>query len=308
MSDLEKSISVIIPVFRAEQYVAAAVASVLQHPCVAEVLLIEDGSPDDSLSICQQLAEQYERVQLLTHGPGINKGAGPSRNLGIRNAISEWIAFLDADDFWLPERFNATWSTLAAHPDADGIYECLGIHYETPELANKWQQQMRLEVTTLSQPVAPEQLIYAMAPLGKMGWFSGDALLVKKSLLTACGMYSALPLNQDTELFMKLALKGRLYAGNIQLPVAVRRVHEHNRISAGNARLYANRFLLWKAFSAWCIREGYRGKLIRKVWWQWLKVTLVHIRNAGNLQQQVAAVFRKLPVLFRMRLLLRMLG
>lgn len=308
MSDLEKSISVIIPVYRAEQYVAAAVESALQHPCVAEVLLIEDGSPDDSLCVCRKLAEQYERVHLLTHGPGVNRGAGPSRNIGIRNAKSEWIAFLDADDFWLPERFGATWSTLAAHPDADGIYECLGIHYETPEVAKKWQQQGRPEATTLRRAVAPEQLIYSMAPLGKAGWFSGDALVVKKALLTACGMYSALPLNQDTELFMKLALKGRLYAGNIESPVAVRRVHANNRISADNSRLYANRYLLWKAFSAWCIREGYRGKLIRKVWWQWLKVTRVNIRKSGNVQQQLAAVFRKVPVLFQPRLLLRMIG
>ena len=308
MHELEKRISVVIPVYQAGQYVTAAVESAVQHTCVEEVLLIEDGSTDNSLEICLQLAYQYPKVQLLTHGAGINKGAGPSRNLGIRAARCAWIAFLDADDRWLAERFDVTWKTLEAHPDADGVYECLGIHYEDAALAGQWRRQMGFETTTLREAVAPEELIYAMAPLGKLGWFSGDALLVKKTLLLECGLYSSLPLNQDTELFMKLALKGRLYPGNIQTPVAVRRVHARNRISGDSRALYANRLLLWKAFSTWCLSEGYRGRLIRKVWWQWLRVVIVHGKKTTGWTGKLKALLGSIQQLLQPRLLLRMFG
>ena len=95
-------ISVIIPVYNAAAYVRQAVESALAQPEVREVLLVEDGSPDNALEVCQQLAAEHQRVILLHHPNGENRGAGASRNLGMRNAHFPIIAFLDADDYYLP--------------------------------------------------------------------------------------------------------------------------------------------------------------------------------------------------------------
>ena len=99
---MEFRISVIIPVYNAADFVANAVQSALDQPETVEVLLIEDGAPDNSLEVCQALTEQYETVRLYRHSGGVNLGAGASRNLGMQNSTEDFIAFLDADDFWLP--------------------------------------------------------------------------------------------------------------------------------------------------------------------------------------------------------------
>src|SRR5687767_10956534 len=100
-------ISVIIPVYNAEKYVTQAVESALQFEEVYEVILIEDKSPDNALEVCRQLAEKNDRVKLFQHPDKGNHGAGPTRNLGLENATGDFIAFLDADDYYLPNRFDA---------------------------------------------------------------------------------------------------------------------------------------------------------------------------------------------------------
>jgi glycosyltransferase involved in cell wall biosynthesis len=70
--------------------------------------LDEDGSPNGGLETCQQLAQQYSKIKLLRHPNGCNMGPSASRNLGIKNAIFEYVAFLDADDYYIRNRFKKT--------------------------------------------------------------------------------------------------------------------------------------------------------------------------------------------------------
>ncbi len=90
------SISVIIPVYNALNFVEEAVLSCLNCPQVAEIILVEDGSRDDSLQECLRLQKTHNRVKVETHPNNENRGAGASRNLGLANATGDFIAFLDA--------------------------------------------------------------------------------------------------------------------------------------------------------------------------------------------------------------------
>src|SRR5687768_1176577 len=98
-------VSVIIPVYNAEKYLRGAVESAVNLEDVGEILLIEDKSPDNALQLCHQLAKEFDKVRVFTHPHGENKGAGASRNLGIEKSTLDYIAFLDADDWYLPNRF-----------------------------------------------------------------------------------------------------------------------------------------------------------------------------------------------------------
>ena len=69
-------ISVVIPVYNAAPFLKKAVFSALRQPETAEVILIEDGSEDNSRAICQSLKEQYKRVVFFQHAQGGNLGAG----------------------------------------------------------------------------------------------------------------------------------------------------------------------------------------------------------------------------------------
>ena len=121
-------VSVIIPVYNDGRHVAAAVSSALRQPEVAEILLVEDGSEDGSLAICKQLAEADRRTSCLRHPQGDNRGCAESRNLGIRSATGEFIAFLDADDHYLDGRFTTAVEILTNDPSLDGIYGLSLIH------------------------------------------------------------------------------------------------------------------------------------------------------------------------------------
>ena len=80
--------------------------SVLQLEDVKEILLIEDKSTDNSLEVCKKLENEFENVKLFQHPDKRNHGAGATRNLGLKMATADFVAFLDADDYYLPNRFD----------------------------------------------------------------------------------------------------------------------------------------------------------------------------------------------------------
>ena len=101
MSD-KQLVSCIIIFFNAEKFLGEAIESVFAQTYKNwELLLVDDGSTDDSTTIALNYAEQYpEKVCYLEHEGHQNRGMSATRNLGIRLATGEYIAFLDADDIW----------------------------------------------------------------------------------------------------------------------------------------------------------------------------------------------------------------
>ena len=91
-------VSVIIPVYKAEQYIHKCINSVLsQTYSDFELLLVDDESPDNSGNICEEYARKDKRVRVFHKKNG---GVSSARNLGLENAQGEWVTFLDSDD-WL---------------------------------------------------------------------------------------------------------------------------------------------------------------------------------------------------------------
>lgn len=92
------TLSIIIPVYKVENYLERCVLSVLnQNYQDTEVVLVDDGSPDNCPQICDELAERDARVKVVHKRNG---GLASARNEGIRNAMGKYIAFLDSDDQW----------------------------------------------------------------------------------------------------------------------------------------------------------------------------------------------------------------
>ncbi len=113
-------VSVIMPCYNAARYVAEAVESVMgQTYGQVELIVVDDGSSDDSVMVVQEQAQRYPGCITLLHT--IRKGPYPARNLGLKHCRGNLIAFLDADDWWLPETLNKLYATLREH-DADLAY------------------------------------------------------------------------------------------------------------------------------------------------------------------------------------------
>jgi GT2 family glycosyltransferase len=114
MSEAKPLISVIMPCFNAAPYVAEAVESALcQSHGNVELIVVDDGSNDGSQGILAELAERHPGRLLLLQSSRV--GPYPARNLGLKRAKGEFIAFLDADDWWLPDTLEKLFSALAEH-------------------------------------------------------------------------------------------------------------------------------------------------------------------------------------------------
>ena len=256
----EFNVSVIIPVYNAAGYVSQAVESALAQPETAEVLLIEDGSPDNALEICQGLASKYEKVKLLRHPDGENQGAGASRNLGMRSAGEDFIAFLDADDYYLPDRFAAASEIFRLDPACEGVYEAVGMQVESGEGMERWQAagKSTSQLQTISPGISPENLAEVLIK-GDKGYFHLNALVIRKSALEKVGLMNEfLRLHQDTEFILRVAFTARLLPGRLDTPVAVWRVHQANRISAPRSLVvqYRDRMRYWRSLYQWVRQNG----------------------------------------------------
>ena len=228
-------VSVIIPVYNAEKFIRKAVESAVFLEEVGEIILIEDKSPDNALEVCEVLENEYRKVKLFQHPDKRNHGAGASRNLGIEKAQFDYIAFLDADDYFLSNRFLKDKEILINNHEIDGVYNALGIYYYS-ENARKnfldagYEYQ---EFLTLTDEVPPEELFYVLFgchPTVK-GEFSTVTITVRKSIFEKIGVFNTnLPLKQDTHLWRRMAAKCKLAAGNLTEAVAIRGVHENNRM------------------------------------------------------------------------------
>ncbi len=117
-------VSAIIIFLNAERFIGEAVESVLAQTYDHwELLLVDDGSTDGSTQVALRYAEQYAgRVHYLEHPGHQNRGMSASRNLGISRARGEYVAFLDADDIWLPHSMQRQVAILSSYPQAGMVY------------------------------------------------------------------------------------------------------------------------------------------------------------------------------------------
>ncbi len=244
-------VSIITPVYNAEKYLRKAVESAVSLEEVGEVILVEDKSPDNALDLCKTLENEYKKVKLFQHPDKGNHGAGASRNLGINNATYDYIAFLDADDYYLPNRFLKDKSIFYSKPETEGVYSALGIHYysnKAKEIFKKAGFEYQ-EFLTISHPVPPDELfnvLFNSHPFAK-GEFSTNNITLKKSVFKKIGLFNTeLKLRQDIHLWKRLAAFCILEAGEINQPTAIRGVHEENRMTQKKEHLkYVD--LWWKS-------------------------------------------------------------
>ena len=187
--------SVVIPAYNAARFVAAALDSVAgQTFRDFEIVVVDDGSSDDTAARVTSWREHHHDIELeLVSQP--NKGIGGSRNSGIRKSRGEFVAFLDVDDTWMPEKLASVATFLGEHPEVD-----LVCHHE-------WMDRGNGALRRLSHgPHASyEDLLF------KGNTISTSAVTVRRTLLDRIGGFSEdLSINgvEDYDLWLRLARSG----------------------------------------------------------------------------------------------------
>lgn len=266
------NISVIIPVYNAAEFLEKAVNSALQFEEVKEIILIDDKSTDNSLLVCQKLSENNEKIKLFQHPDKGNHGAGATRNLGLEKASQNFIAFLDADDYYLPNRFDAE-KQLFKDEKIEGVFGAIGVEFLSEKGKDEFQQKFKNNtLTTVNYPAEGKDVFLGLLHLSAKQFgvfFSLIALTIRKSALDRVDLRfnENLRVHQDTDFNLKLSYLCYLKTGIIDRAISVRGVHDNNRITKiknYSSVFFKNSFLRYESLYKWSKDQKSISPEIRK--------------------------------------------
>ncbi len=228
------SVSVVVPAYNAAATLPGAVASVTGDPLVRELLVVDDGSTDATAEVAAALPG----VTLLRRANG---GPSAARNTGIEAAAGEWVAFLDADDRWLPGKLDAQLRAASEHPEAVLV-------------ATDWVRE--------GEPVGPGQTrwplpveVHGYEDLLVMNRFQTSTVLARTAVLRELGGFlPELDGAEDWDMWLRCAAQGPIV--RIAAPLVVYR-DEASGYSKDLHRLYRTMLVMLD-------REQARGRLPRR--------------------------------------------
>ncbi|HMU06820.1 MAG TPA: glycosyltransferase family 2 protein [Kaistella sp.] len=263
------NISVIIPVYNASAFLKKAVESAIQFEEVKEIILVEDGSTDHSLQVCEILESEFGAVKLFQHPDKGNHGAGATRNLGLEKATGDFIAFLDADDYYLPNRFEME-KELFKNDSIEGVFGAIGTEFLSEKGKKEFKEKFKeIELTTVKKTAEGKDVFYGLLGLDHSfgSFFSLIALTVRTESIRKNNLKfnEHLRVHQDSDFIIKLSYHCNLTSGNITEAVSIRGVHDDNRIT--KIKLYSEKYnqrqaLLWNSIFEWsrnkCMRENFK--------------------------------------------------
>jgi glycosyltransferase involved in cell wall biosynthesis len=199
-----------MPAYNAERYLAEAITSVLaQTYQYFELIVVDDGSTDSTPLIIQQFADRIRCIRQP------NQGLSAARNIAIRNARSDLIALLDADDLWKPTYLERMLNHLNQQPQAAAVY--CGFHYIDSNGDNVGRPSLKV--------VAPALFYGALIASGN--WLVPSAVIFRKKLAEDAGLFDeSLGAVEDSDLWIKMAAV-HPFTGLAEALVKYRR-HENN--------------------------------------------------------------------------------
>jgi glycosyltransferase involved in cell wall biosynthesis len=267
-------VSVVIPAYNYARFLPEAIDSVLrQEYPLFEVIVVNDGSTDNTVEI---LTGYGERVRAIHQA---NAGLPAARNTGIRAARFPFVAFLDADDVWLPAMLSGGMATFGRLSDEFAIVAC---DEEVMDAAGKVKPMRRFDPDWAREITVRDILIQTR--------FAPSAVIAKKAALEECGGFDPiLRSSEDRDMWVRVAARRRVFRTS---EVRVR-IRKHG----GNMSQHADRM---KANMILVIRKAWRERLVpREQWTFWLRVRAFYYFQTAEMFNGTgrrAAAFRDLLI------------
>jgi glycosyltransferase involved in cell wall biosynthesis len=255
-------VSVVIAFLNAERYLAEAIQSVVAQTYEDwELFLVDDGSTDGSAAVAEDYAGRDARITCLHHPDRRNFGASASRNLGMRNARGEYLAYLDADDAWLPTKLEEQVRLLDDSPDVGMVYgPALEWYSWTGRPRDRARDSLRNNAVPPSTVLRPPQML-SLFLRNQRAVPSPSGILVRTAAIRNVGgsEESFRSIYDDQVLYAKVGLTtSALVTDRCWYKY---RVHEAQRVSlsvrAGDGLRIREEFLRW--LEGYLERGGYAG-------------------------------------------------
>lgn len=211
---MKPRVSAILIFYNGEDYLAEAIESVLAQDCRDfELLLVDDGSTDDSTAIARAYVEREPtRIRYLHHPGRANRGMSATRNLGIQQARGDLIAFIDADDRWRPNKLSEQLRIFDEHSGIDAL--CGTVNYW-----RSWNGGRDTLVPTghiHNRSILPPEASICLYPLGRAAAPCPSDLMVRRSVALELGGFEEsftgpLQMYEDQAFLAKLYLERTIY-------------------------------------------------------------------------------------------------
>ncbi|MBX9965102.1 MAG: glycosyltransferase [Burkholderiales bacterium] len=194
-------VSTVIPAYNAAAFVARAIDSALIQGFDQQIIVVDDGSTDDTARVVSAYANAVELVRTA------NRGVSAARNEAIRRARGEFVAFLDADDEWLPGKLSAQLELFERYPDL-GTVIADEVHVD-PQGTVVRPSFFGSRSFARELPEAPGVVPKPITWLVKESFFPTSSVLARRTVLAQAGFFDeTLSIVEDRDLWIRLALAG----------------------------------------------------------------------------------------------------
>lgn len=170
-------VSFILPIYNVEKYLSECVESILvQTYRDFEILLVDDGSPDNCPALCDEWARKDDRIKAL-HKP--NGGLSDARNYGLEHAQGDYVVFVDSDDFWVnKDCLENLMNVVDVHPECDFIGFNCSYYYSDTKTFKKWVAYDE----SLSKPTDKDTVLCSLVASGTFPMSACLKIIKRKSL------------------------------------------------------------------------------------------------------------------------------
>ena len=202
----EPAFSVIVPAFNSGQRLAGTMRSVLdQTRDDLELIVVDDGSADDTPAVAERIAAEDDRVQVIRQA---NAGTAAARNTGLDAASGRFVSFLDDDDLWLPGFLGRAAASLDADPEAGIAYsDAWVIDASSGAVARRTAlQRFAPQIRRLPSALSPEGTLLMLL---RVNFLSTCAVAVRRQAVTEAGHFdTAIRGSDDWDLWLRIAGAG----------------------------------------------------------------------------------------------------
>ncbi|MBR1753717.1 glycosyltransferase [bacterium] len=220
--------SIIMASYNYEKYIEEAINSVINQTFKNwELIIVDDGSSDNSIEKIKKYCDIDERIKFYTHPNNVNKGLGETIKLGFEKANGEWIAFLESDDVLKPETLERRNSIIKSYPQVNFIFndiELFGNDYYIRVFENNFNKIRKI----LDNTNFPCNVMKFLEKKNIVPTFS--CVSIKKDELSKCDFNSPVDALLDYFLWVQIARENKFYYLNEKLTFW--RIHSKSYINS----------------------------------------------------------------------------
>lgn len=279
-------VSVVLPAYNCGKYISEALESALRQTYApAEIIVVDDGSTDDTGGIIEKYAARYPgRIRYLRQP---NRGPSAARNAGIRTAKGEYIAFLDADDVWLGNKLECQIKEFTAS-DTTGLVTC-GRSIRGPA---GMVGQFLPGINALDKNALMEKLMI-MNVIG-----GGSSVIVRKKCFDAAGLFDeSLRVAEDWDMWLRIC--ERFACRSVDAPLIRYRMIRGSQSDTGEKNIENELLFLNKTFDRqgfkrrWYLRsKSFSYRYGRAAW------AFLYAKDRGKAREYILKAFLASPLYF----------